>query len=67
MNILLKSRHFVVAVKEPGILSENGEGSMPELLSAALQIESGKIFPVHRLDKMTGGVMVYALDAKTAG
>ena len=67
MKILFQNQYYVVAVKDPGVLSEHGPGGMPELLADRLQVSSERIFTVHRLDKPTGGVMVYALDARTAG
>ncbi|MBQ3056292.1 MAG: hypothetical protein IJC95_02245 [Clostridia bacterium] len=57
MKILYTDKEIVVAVKPYGVLSEDaGEGSMPALLAPYV----GKVFPVHRLDRAVGGVMVYA-------
>lgn len=57
MEILYRDKEIVVAIKPSGVLSEDaGEGSMPALLAQEL----GKVFPVHRLDRVVGGVMVYA-------
>ena len=57
MEILYSDRDIVVAIKPCGVLSEDaGDGSMPALLEG----EFGKVFPVHRLDRAVGGVMVYA-------
>lgn len=57
MKILYTDKEIVVAVKPYGVLSEDGgEGSMPALLAPYV----GKVFPVHRLDRVVGGVMVYA-------
>ncbi|MBR2312920.1 MAG: hypothetical protein IKA46_06500 [Clostridia bacterium] len=57
MKILYTDKEIVVAVKPYGVLSEDGgEGSMPALLAP----QFGKVFPVHRLDRVVGGVMVYA-------
>ena len=67
MEILYKNQSYVVAVKDPGVISEAGPNSMPELLAQALSVSVDRIYPVHRLDKATGGVMVYALDPRTAG
>ncbi|MBR5093806.1 MAG: RluA family pseudouridine synthase [Oscillospiraceae bacterium] len=58
MEILYGDREILVCVKPAGILSEEGEGAMPELLRAA--VGPGEIFCVHRLDRETGGLMVYA-------
>ena len=55
MQILFEDRHVVVAVKPSGVLSEHSdsEENMPALLG-------GNVYPVHRLDRGVGGVMVYA-------
>ena len=39
---------------------------MPELIAQALGILPERVFPVHRLDRETGGVMVYALTKSAA-
>ena len=60
MEILHKDRDMVIAVKPVGLDSET---EFPEALKAEL---GGEIFPVHRLDKNVGGVMVYARNKKAA-
>ena len=63
MKILYKDKYIVVCVKPKGILSEGeGKDSLPALLSESLS-EGGtpaKIYTVHRLDRDTEGIMVYA-------
>lgn len=59
----------VVAIKPAGVISEDaGEGSMPQLLAKVMagQGITGKVMTVHRLDKAVGGLMVYAVDEKSA-
>ncbi len=66
MNILYSDEAILVAEKEKGILSqedERGRSNMPALLREAL---GGEIYPVHRLDRETSGVMVFARSAKSA-
>ena len=65
MEILFEDKYLIVAVKPVGYLSEPGSGkNFPDLLREYL----GKpVFTVHRLDKIVGGVMVFAKDGKTAG
>ncbi len=53
--ILQTEPGFVLCLKPAGLLSESPD--MPEKLAALL---GGEIFPVHRLDKAVGGLMVYA-------
>jgi len=54
MNILFYDNRIVVCIKPVGADSEQ---DMPRMLSEAL---GGQIFPLHRLDKNVGGVMVFA-------
>ena len=56
MKILYQDRALVLCEKPAGVLSE--EGGMPELLRDALGTQ--EIYCVHRLDRETGGLMVYA-------
>ncbi len=52
---------MLVCVKPVGLLSERG--GLPELLERQC---GGQIYPVHRLDRDVGGVMVYARRSDTA-
>lgn len=65
IDVLHKSRDFIVCVKPHGIPSQpdvSGCIDMTELLREYLREngENDEIFVVHRLDRTTGGVMVYA-------
>jgi 23S rRNA pseudouridine1911/1915/1917 synthase len=68
-KILYKDKYIVVCVKPRGILSEGeGKDSLPALLSESLS-EGGtpaRIYTVHRLDRDTEGIMVYARNEKSA-
>ncbi len=59
MKILYEDKQLVVAVKPAGVLSQNDENK-PNMLSLLSQTVSGELYPVHRLDKETAGVMVFA-------
>jgi 23S rRNA pseudouridine1911/1915/1917 synthase len=54
MEILFFDKHILVCVKPVGIDSEH---DVPQALSKQL---GGEVFPIHRLDKNVGGVMVFA-------
>ena len=54
MTILHCDRDLAVCIKPVGM---DSEAEVPEALKAEL---GGDIFPIHRLDKNVGGVMVYA-------
>ena len=60
MDILFSDKAIAVCVKPVGL---DAEHEMPEALIAAL---GGEIFPIHRLDKNVGGVMVYARTKQAA-
>ncbi len=62
MKILYQDRALVLCEKPAGLLSE--EGGMPELLREALGTQ--EIYCVHRLDRETGGLMVYAKTKQAA-
>lgn len=59
--IIKQTADYVVCVKPQGAESEH---EMPALLKEQLGCE--QVYPVHRLDKETGGLMVYALSQKEA-
>lgn len=59
--ILYEDERMLVCVKPAGLISERG--GLPELLE---QQCGGRVYPVHRLDRDVGGVMVYARRRETA-
>ena len=60
MEILYSDKDIAVLVKPVGLDSEK---EVPEALKEAL---GGEVFPIHRLDKNVGGVMVYARTKQAA-
>ena len=65
MEILYSDNYIAVARKPRGVLSEGSDAAgMPALVAAVL---GGEIHTVHRLDRETAGVMLFARDGKTAG
>ena len=60
MEILYSDRDLAVLVKPVGMDSEH------ELPAAICEQLGGEVFPVHRLDRNVGGVMVYARNSKAA-
>lgn len=67
IKILYQDKAIAVCIKPRGILSQAGkpgEETMLTLLSAQL---GGEFYPVHRLDRQVGGVMVYARTSAAAG
>ncbi len=64
MEILFEDKYIAVCIKPAGIISQSSEvgNDMIALLNAhfAENGESASAYPVHRLDRETAGVMVYA-------
>ena len=69
IEILYKDKYILVCRKLAGLLCEGeGKDALPTLLSEQLKSEGerGDIFPVHRLDRETEGVVVYARSSSAA-
>jgi len=66
MNILYSDEHILIINKPAGlpVLPDGWEKDAPYLVKS-LEEGYGRIFIVHRLDKVTSGVMVFARDAET--
>ena len=59
LEILYDDAQLVVCVKPAGVAAQGeAPNAMPRLLSA--QLGCPAVYPVHRLDQIVGGVMVYA-------
>ena len=66
VEILKVSQELVVCVKPAGVLSQSGKPGESNMVSMLSEQLGGEIYPVHRLDREVGGVMVYARTAKAA-
>ncbi|HXF85020.1 MAG TPA: RluA family pseudouridine synthase [Anaerolineales bacterium] len=66
MNILHEDEHILIVDKPAGlpVLPDGWEKDAPYLVKM-LEEKFGKVWIVHRLDKVTSGVMVFARDAET--
>ena len=60
MQILYSDNQIAVIIKPVGLDSER------EVPNALVEQLGGEVFPIHRLDKNVGGVMVYARTKKAA-
>jgi len=66
MKIIFEDTHLIVVDKPAGLsVLPDGWEKDSEYLVKMLEQQYGKLFIVHRLDKITSGVMVFALDAET--
>lgn len=66
MKIIFEDNDIVVAVKPPEILSQGDEKGRANAVDLLKEMTGSDVFPVHRLDKGVGGVMVFAKNAKSA-
>ena len=59
MQVLYEDGALIVCIKPAGVLSQEapGKANMVDLLR---ETTGGEIYPVHRLDREVGGVMVFA-------
>ena len=65
LEIIAENDHFIVINKPPGLLSiPDREGKEISLKEILLQ-KYGEIFTVHRLDRETSGIIVFAKDPET--
>ena len=64
VRILERTKTWAAVVKPAGISSEK-EG-MGIAIAQTLGIAAEQVYPVHRLDREVGGIMVYALSKKAA-
>jgi 23S rRNA pseudouridine1911/1915/1917 synthase len=74
IEILYEDNHIIVAVKPPGILSQEDKTGDPDMLTLLKKYLVDKynkpgdayLGLVHRLDRGVGGVMVFAKTSKAA-
>lgn len=65
-DILYDDKQIVVCVKPQGIISQSDDNKQQNMVSLLEKALTTKIYPVHRLDKETGGVMVFAKNSNAA-
>lgn len=66
MEILYCDDSVIVCIKPQRVLSTDEPGGMPELIRDALGNPEADVRTVHRLDRVVGGLMVLARNAKAA-
>ena len=66
MDILYKDQSIIVCIKRSGELSQAGKPGEKSLLTQLEEQLGAPIYPVHRLDRETGGLMVYARTKEAA-
>lgn len=63
IRIIEQNDAFTVCIKPAGVISEEGEGSLPAMIKEQTGVT---VYPVHRLDRGTAGLMVYANSSDSA-
>ncbi len=66
ISILRQEKDWIVVDKPAGISVHNDEDPSNLISELSQQIQSTTFFPVHRLDKETSGLQVFALNEKKA-
>lgn len=66
IRILYETDGFAVCLKPRNVLSQAGKPGDQSMLDLLKEQLGGEIYPVHRLDRQVGGVMVYARTQKAA-
>jgi len=66
MNVIYKDESIIVVVKEPGLLSTDEPGGVPDAVREYLGNPKADVRTVHRLDRVVGGLMVLALTPEAA-
>ena len=67
IKVVYSDKYRAVVIKPSGMISEDGENSVPSLIREALGKLNSYVGIVHRLDKGVGGIMVYSLDPAVTG
>ena len=66
IEILFEDNDIIVCIKPCGILSQSDAKNGENMIDLLHNICDSQIFPLHRLDKEVGGVMVYAKNKNSA-
>jgi tRNA pseudouridine32 synthase/23S rRNA pseudouridine746 synthase len=66
-TLLHRDAHFIVIDKPAGLLSVPGKGDLTDCVIARLLQEEPHTLLIHRLDRDTSGILVFALDKAAQG
>ena len=66
MKILFEDKNIIAVIKEIGVISEDGENSVPKAIREHLLNATAYVGVVHRLDTAVSGVMIYAKTREAA-
>lgn len=60
MEVLFQDDYIIVCIKPVGVLSQTDSNGGQSMITLLQEITGGTVYPLHRLDREVGGVMVYA-------
>ncbi len=66
MKILFEDKSIIVCIKDRGLLSQADDRGAKNMITELSLVTGGEIYPLHRLDREVGGVMVYAKTKQAA-
>ncbi len=66
IELLFEDAALLCCVKPAGVLSQSAPGKEADLVQLLRRQTAGDIYPIHRLDRDAGGVMVFAKTAQAA-
>lgn len=65
ISVLYESKRILIIDKPPGI-SHHNDGEIPGIVSLIRQQQQIRLWGVHRLDRVTSGILIFAKDAEMA-
>lgn len=66
MKIIYQDNDIAVCIKPVGVLSQESSGGEENMIDLLREACGTEIYPVHRLDRAVGGLMVFAKTSKNA-
>ncbi len=66
MEILFEDEYIVVCIKPLGVISQSDANGGDSMIKRLSEHTNGIIYPLHRLDRDVGGVMVFAKTQESA-
>ena len=66
MNILFEDSEIIVCIKPVGVISQQDKSGKENMINLLSNLCNCQIYPLHRLDRDVGGVMVYAKNKNAA-
>lgn len=66
MKILHEDKDIIVCIKPVGILSQSDSDGGESMITKLCERSGCEIYPLHRLDREVGGIMVYSKTKKSA-